>query len=84
MQVRLTKAIVAEYNDREVFDGDEKGPFVPSIPGTHDLPRETLVEMQLDAEHWGNIHGDGVEDVPAGTRRVYRTLYSNLTKLLSA
>lgn len=84
MQFRLTKAIVAEYNDREVFDGGDKGPLVPTTPGIHDLPRETLIEMRFDAEHWGNINNDGVEDVPAGTRRAYRTLYRNLSKLLSA
>jgi hypothetical protein len=82
MRVRLTQAIADEYLGRAVFGGDDDWPFVPEEPGVHDLPRETLVAMRDDAEHQGNVHGDGVEYLPAGTRRAYRALYKKLLGLL--
>lgn len=82
--VSLNTAIVDEYNDREVFHGRDDQPWVPERPGRYHLHRTTLAAMRDDAEHWGNINGDGVEDVTPGARRMYRALYSKLTELLKS
>lgn len=83
LTVRVTPAIAEEYIARAVFGGDDDWPLVPDEPGVHALPRATLVAMRADAEHQGNLHGDGVEEMPAGTRRAYRALYRQLTDLLA-
>lgn len=80
LPVHLSPAIIAEYDQRCVFTGNsDDDPFVPTTPGTHRLPRATLEAMLADAEHQGNLGGDGVEDMPAGTRRAYRCLHKQLS-----
>lgn len=82
MRVRLTATIADEYAKREVFGGVGGWPRVPDEPGVHNLQRETVIAMRNDAEHQGDLNGNGVEEMPAGTRRAYRALYKQLTDLL--
>lgn len=82
MKIRFSASISNDYDSRCVFNGGD-WPLVPDGPGLHDIPRETVLAVRDDAQHNGNVDGDGPDCMPPGLRRAYAALYRQCQRVLS-
>lgn len=76
MQVRITAAMVREFDDR----GLNYAPFDRMTkPGTYQLTQGEAAELRADAGWHGDVDDCSGIEYPAATKAMYRRLHEQLT-----